>query len=104
VGHLLLALGLLVGAAAGIGLLIGFEPARLPPALLNVAAYKLTFLAALGLFAGGAVCLRYARRRETYAPPPGLPGQETKDLTEGQPAQPAPGEGGKPVRTHGTRS
>jgi len=59
------ALGLFVGGAASMGLLIGFEPARLPAALLNVAAYKLTFLASLGLLAAGAVLARYARRVET---------------------------------------
>ena len=67
-GHLLLALGLVVGCAAGVGLLVGFAPARLPPALLNIAAYKLTFVAALGLLAAGAVSLRHARRRETRSP------------------------------------
>ena len=70
VGRLLLALGLLVGCAASVGLLIGFEPARLPPALLNIAAYKLTFISALGLLAAGAVSLRYARRAEAAAVPP----------------------------------
>ena len=58
----MLGLGLVVGIAAGVGLLIGFEPARLPPALLNIAAYKLTALTAAGLLAAGAVVLRYARR------------------------------------------
>ncbi|MDF1501349.1 hypothetical protein [Roseisolibacter sp. H3M3-2] len=62
IGRLLLLIGLLVGAAASVGLLVGFEPARLPPTLLNVAAYKLTFIAALGLLAGGAVFLRLSRR------------------------------------------
>ncbi|MHB1313279.1 MAG: hypothetical protein ACYC3L_14785 [Gemmatimonadaceae bacterium] len=59
------ALGLFVGGAASMGLLIGFEPARLPAALLNVAAYKLTFLASLALLAVGAVLARSARRVET---------------------------------------
>ena len=67
-GRLLLALGLVVGCAASVGLLVGFEPARLPPALLNIAAYKLTFIAALGLLAAGAVSLRHARRAETRSP------------------------------------
>jgi hypothetical protein len=58
----LLGLGLVVGIAAGVGLLIGFEPSRLPPALLNIAAYKLTALAAAGLLFAGAIVLRYARR------------------------------------------
>jgi len=62
IGPLFLVLGLVVGGAAGIGLLTGFEPAQLPPALLNVAAYKLTFLAAGGLLAAGALLLRRGRR------------------------------------------
>ena len=63
IGRLLLTLGVLVGAAAGVGLLLGFEPARLPPALLNLAAYKLTFLAALAILAAGASLVRYGRQR-----------------------------------------
>jgi hypothetical protein len=66
-GTAFLALGVLVGTAAGVGLLVGFEPARLPAALLNIAAYKLTFLAALGLLAAGAVLARHARRGEARA-------------------------------------
>jgi hypothetical protein len=62
VGRLLLTLGVLVGVAASVGLLVGFEPARLPRTLINLAAYKLTFIAALGLLAGGAMFLRLARR------------------------------------------
>jgi hypothetical protein len=62
IGRFLLAAGLLVGIAGGVGLLTGFEPARLPAALLNIAAYKLTFLAAFGLLAAGAIFRRYARR------------------------------------------
>jgi hypothetical protein len=61
-GAALLWLGVLVGVLAGLGLVLGFEPARLPAALLNIAAYKLTFLAAFGLLAAGAVVQRYARR------------------------------------------
>ena len=63
-GSLLLGAGVLVGVAASIGLLLGFEPASLPPALLNIAAYKLTFLGAFGLLAAGAVVIRYSRREE----------------------------------------
>ena len=43
IGPVLLVLGLVVGVAAGVGLLLGFEPARLPRELLNIAAYKLRF-------------------------------------------------------------
>jgi hypothetical protein len=63
----LLTLGVLVGVVAVVGLLVGFEPARLPAALLNVAAYKLTFLAAFGLLAAGAVVTRYSRRADGRA-------------------------------------
>lgn len=63
IGRLLLALGVLVGAAASVGLLLGVEPARLPPALLKLAVYKLTFLAALSMLAAGATVLRHARPR-----------------------------------------
>ena len=67
-GTILLTLGVIVGVVAGIGLLVGFEPARLPAALLNIAAYKLTLLAAFALLAAGAVLQRHARRRETRSP------------------------------------
>lgn len=67
-GTVFFALGLFVGGAASMGLLVGFEPARLPAALLNIAAYKLTFLASLGLLAAGAAIARYARRLEGTAP------------------------------------
>jgi hypothetical protein len=40
----------------------GFEPARLPAVLLNIAAYKLTFLAALSSLAVGASLMQYGRR------------------------------------------
>jgi hypothetical protein len=62
----LLTLGLVVGVAAGVGLVVGFEPARLPAALLNIAAYKLTVLAACGLIASGAIVGRLARRGELH--------------------------------------
>ena len=70
----LLALGVLVGVAAAVGLLLGFEPARLPAALLNLAAYKLTFLAAFGLLAAGAVVARYSRRSDERASADARPG------------------------------
>lgn len=82
VGSVLLALGLLVGVVASIGLIIGFEPARLPPALLNIAAYKLTFLAAAGLLAAGAIVNRYARRSSTSDFAASAPNRP-KELMEG---------------------
>jgi hypothetical protein len=72
-GALLLGLGLLVGSVAGLGLLIGFEPSRLPSALLDLAAYKLTFLAAFGLLAAGAVVRRHAREAATRRAIPRAP-------------------------------
>jgi hypothetical protein len=57
-----MALGMGVGIVAGLGLLVGFEPSRLPPAVLDLAAYKLTFIAAVGLLIAGAAVVRYGRR------------------------------------------
>jgi hypothetical protein len=85
-GGLLLTLGLVVGAAAGIGLILGFEPAQLPRELLNIAAYKLTFLAAGGLLAGGALLLRYGRREKSPRGR-GLAGEEPAKLGEGLPGE-----------------
>ena len=61
-GSVLLGIGVAVGVAAVIGVVTGFEPSRLPPALLDIAVYKLTFTAAAGLLAAGAIVRRYARR------------------------------------------
>jgi hypothetical protein len=47
---------------SAVGLLAGFEPARLPPALLSIAVYKLVFIAALAILAAGATVLRHAGR------------------------------------------
>lgn len=67
-GGLLIGVGAVVGVAAVVGLVVGFEPAKLPPVLLNIAVYKLTFAAAAGLLAAGAVVQRYARRPPEAAP------------------------------------
>ena len=63
-GEVLLAIGAVVGVVAVVGLVVGFEPSKLPPALLNIAVYKLTFGAAAGLLAAGAVVRRHAKRHE----------------------------------------
>ena len=90
VGHVLLAIGALVGVAASVGLLVGFEPAQLPPALLNIAAYKLTFIAAFGLIAGGAVIVRYGRRDKSIQPGRRTPAAEVRELMAGRYPESAP--------------
>ena len=103
-GQLLLGLGVLVGVAAGAGLLLGFEPARLPPALLNIAAYKLTFIGALGLIAAGAMVGRYARREETWKAGQLAPGPGKAALGEGVPQFRARGEGREPRESAALRN
>jgi hypothetical protein len=61
-GAMLLATGAVVGVAAVVGLVVGFEPSRLPRALLDIAVYKLTFAAAAGLLAAGAIVRRHGNR------------------------------------------
>ena len=61
-GGFLLATGAAVGVAAVVGLVAGFHPSQLPPALLDLAVYKLTFIAAAGLLAAGAIVRRYSQR------------------------------------------
>lgn len=76
-------MGLFVGGAASMGLLFGFEPSRLPPALLDIAAYKLAFIAAFTLLGAGAVVTRYERRMAS-------------DRRYGEGAAPAPAQLGAP--------
>jgi len=66
-GQLLLVTGGTVGVAAVVGLVVGFEPAKLPAALLNIAVYKLTFAAAAALLAAGAIVRRYGQRTDSTA-------------------------------------
>ena len=66
-GGFLLGVGAAVGVAAVVGLVTGFEPSRLPPALLDIAAYKLTIVAAIGLLVAGAVMRKRGLRDESRA-------------------------------------
>jgi len=66
-GGFLLGVGAAVGVAAVVGLATGFEPSRLPPALLDIAAYKLTIVAAIGLLVAGAVIRKRALRDEGHS-------------------------------------
>jgi hypothetical protein len=72
-GGFLLGVGAAVGIAAVVGLATGFEPSRLPPALLDIAAYKLTIVAAIGLLVAGAVIRKRALRDESRADSPESP-------------------------------
>lgn len=85
-GTFLLAIGAAVGAAAVVGLVVGFEPARLPPALLNIAAYKLTVAAAVALLATGAIVLRRGNRDRGPEPSAGSPLQTDASLPAALPS------------------
>ena len=61
----LLILGALVGTLAGVAMALGLQLDQLPPWLITVGMYKLTFLAAAGLFVAGALLGRAARRSAT---------------------------------------
>lgn len=104
IGPVLLAVGLVVGVAAGVGLLLGFEPAQLPRELLNIAAYKLTFLAAGGLLAAGALALRYERRQPSTKAAEPAPGHHTGALAEGIPASASSTEARQPERVANNRA
>ena len=65
-GTLLFALGILIGCAVGVGLLVGVQVPGLSW-LVAVSLVKLTLIASGGLIAGGAVLHRLARRAEERA-------------------------------------
>jgi hypothetical protein len=62
-GQLLMALGAAVGTLVGLAMLGQLTIVGLPW-LVNVALVKLGLIGAGGLMAGGAVSVRFARRRE----------------------------------------
>lgn len=61
-GRALVMVGAFVGAAAGIGLAVGFDMSRVPSWMITVGMYKLAFIAAGGLLFAGAVLGRAARQ------------------------------------------
>jgi hypothetical protein len=86
VGAALLATGAVVGVVAVVGLMVGFEPSRLPRALLDIAAYKLTFAAAVGLLTAGAIIRRYGNHIADKEARPGTPSEPERQLLgEAQP-------------------
>ena len=107
----LLGTGVVVGVVATVGLAVGFKPSALPPALLDIAAYKLTFIAAGVLLAGGAFLLRWERRkRAAEARDVAAAQDETGDrllaepgLPEGK-SGPAPRREADPVRAETPRT
>jgi hypothetical protein len=62
--------GLAVGLAAVLALVVGVDPAHIPPFLVKVALYKLTFIAALALLIAGAMVGRRARAHGSAKAPP----------------------------------
>lgn len=65
VAKTLLILGALLGAAAGIALVLGLRLDQLPPWMITVGMYKLAFIAAGGLLVAGALLGRAARSRSS---------------------------------------
>ena len=61
----LLILGAVVGTATGLAMALGLRLDQLPPWMITVGMYKLAFMAAAGLFVGGALLGRAARRSAT---------------------------------------
>jgi len=61
ISKLLLVVGAVVGAAAGVALALGVRLDRLPSWMITVGMYKLVFIAAGGLLAAGAMLGRAAR-------------------------------------------
>ena len=60
-GHILLALGALVGFAAGVSLLLGIDRLRLPW-LVAIGLVKLTIVASFGIMTAGAMLIRLTRK------------------------------------------
>jgi hypothetical protein len=62
-GDILLGLGLVVGVGAVVGYELDIIP-TLPPAVLKLVIYKLTFIGGLGLLVAGALVRRLASYRK----------------------------------------
>ena len=63
IARVCLALGASVAVLGVLGVALGLRPSALPPALLDIAAFKLVFIAAGGLIIAGAMLGRAARGR-----------------------------------------
>lgn len=91
VGGVLLVTGAIVGVVAVVGIAVGFEPSQLPPKLLDIAAYKLTFGAAAALLAIGAIVRRHGLISSSPAelPPPPIDRDFADGRGDRQPAEKA---------------
>jgi hypothetical protein len=76
VSRLVIILGVLVGGAAGLALVFGMGLDRIPPWMITIGLYKLTFIAAGGLLVVGAMLGRAARARAREANTSGRPPSE----------------------------
>lgn len=76
VANICLAIGGSVAVLGVAAVALGLRPSALPPALLDIAAFKLVFLAAGGLIVAGALLGRVARGRPQQAADPGADGRE----------------------------
>lgn len=85
VANVFISLGAVVGVIGCIGLAVGWRPSDLPPALLNLAAYKLVFIAAGGLLTAGAVLGRAAVRSGARAGAPSAAARPPAELSLGAP-------------------
>jgi hypothetical protein len=83
---ILLGLGATIGVVGAIGLAIGFQPSRLPSALIDISVYKLVFVAAAAVLAAGAV-VRRAERRFRSADHSAAAERRAAELGEGDPAE-----------------
>lgn len=62
--NILLSSGAILGVVTTLGWMIGYDPTPLSPALVTIALYKLTYIAAGGMLVAGALSGRWARREE----------------------------------------
>ena len=76
VSKLVIILGVLVGGAAGLALVFGIGLDHIPPWMITIGMYKLTFIAAGGLLVVGAMLGRAARARARDAHTSGRPPSE----------------------------
>ncbi len=83
--NLCMAVGAAVAVLGVIGFTLGFRPSALPSALLDIAVFKLVFIAAGGLVVAGAVLGRSARREADRHNSQAAPDRVPENLQAGAP-------------------